>query len=190
MGGDDFCDVSLGSNALYISFLRGFSVDIRRVLVGASLDGFPVAGRDGGTALLGRSPVSAGLVWPSRAGVCVAGSGGRLDDTWGVGRGGFAKGVGSGVGCVAFRALLCLSRGGSGLECESFWGLCVSRVDGLFRVLVLDGALAESVKSTTWAGTCLLSAIGFSVGGTLCRFGARSGELDMLEGGGGGCLSS
>lgn len=57
--GDDFCDVSFGSNALYINFLRGFSVDMRRVPVGTSADGFLEDGREGGgTVLLGRPLVS------------------------------------------------------------------------------------------------------------------------------------
>lgn len=57
--GEDFCDLSLGSNALYINFLRGFSVDMRRVLIGGSEDGFPGAGRESdGTVFVGCPLVS------------------------------------------------------------------------------------------------------------------------------------
>jgi hypothetical protein len=48
VGGDeDFCKISPGSSALYISFLRGFAAAIRREVVGLS-DGIAGDGREGG----------------------------------------------------------------------------------------------------------------------------------------------
>jgi hypothetical protein len=48
VGGDEeFCKISPGSSALYISFLRGFAAAIRREVVGLS-DGIAGDGREGG----------------------------------------------------------------------------------------------------------------------------------------------
>lgn len=103
---------------------------------------------------------------------------------------GFTKGAGSELGCVVFDTSICLFLGGAcGLEWKSFGSLCVSRADAMFRAFVTEGNFADSVRSTTWAGACLLSTEDLSARGTFCRFGGRLGDSEAL-GGGGGCLSS
>lgn len=107
--GDDFC-ISLGSKALYINFLRGFSVLIRSVLTGASEDGFSGTGR--GKALSGRSRGS------SFAAVRAAVSGDCPDAE--EGRGGFVKAGESELGgLVGFGARGFSFGGRGGLDRES-----------------------------------------------------------------------
>jgi hypothetical protein len=94
--GDDFWDVSLGNNALYISFLRGFSVAMRSVFTGASEDVFEV-GRDGsGKFSFGSFRVPSGSACTSFAAGWTV-SFGRLDDAEGGGGCGFTNDGGSGL---------------------------------------------------------------------------------------------
>lgn len=111
--GDDFCDVSLGSNALYISFLRGFSGAMRNVFTGASEDEVFEVGRDVRCKFsFGSFRSPSGSDCASLAAGGSVAFGGRLDDAEGGGREGFTNVGGSGLRVfVVFGASLCFSGG-------------------------------------------------------------------------------
>jgi len=145
--GDDFCDVSLGNNALYISFLRGFSVAMRNVFAGASEDDVFGVGRSG------RGRFSSGsLRSPSGSGCTlsvaerIVSFGGWLDDAEGKGRGGFTNAGGSGLGAfVAVGASPSFSGGK-----EGFVALSTPRD--------LSGGMEGFVN---WGGSGLCGAVAF-----------------------------
>jgi hypothetical protein len=104
VGGDeDFCKISPGSSALYISFLRGFAAAIRREVVGLS-DGIAGDGREGGgisleaVSFVGFTSSAFLLaVWTDAFGM------GRVVRGFGAGKGGLEAVGGPGLGgCMRF----------------------------------------------------------------------------------------
>lgn len=139
--------MSLGSNALYISFLRGFSGAMRRVFVGASegLSGAPGGSDD--TMLVGRSRSSDLAFGFSCLAVPFAGAEGRFAGAEGEGSGGFVNPGGCIVGWFVLWAFFGMfGRGGLGLASPAS-GACF--VGPETRTLLSGGPLFDSVRSTT-----------------------------------------